>query len=95
MTDKIPILREVLSAIEGILEWKPQLNGKVFGSTTLGNLRAEVAAEIELPDGFQLVSEVAIKWLFEKDEEIYDGFYDRVNQRIRTNTIHDTEDQAK
>ena len=51
MTDKIPILREVLSAIEGILEWKPQLNGKVFGSTTLGNLRAEVAAEIELPDG--------------------------------------------
>lgn len=44
---KIAMLNECLSAVEAILKWKPQLAAKQFGSTTLGNLRAEISAELK------------------------------------------------
>ena len=38
----------------------------------------ETELEVIVPIGKQIISEEAIKWLFENHREIYDGFYERL-----------------
>ena len=44
MNEQAALLRECRAALDALLEKQPKLSGVVFGSTTLGNLRAELGA---------------------------------------------------
>lgn len=51
--DLLAMLREVRLALDFLLKEKPMLAGRVCGSTTLGNLKAEIGGLIKKATGVQ------------------------------------------